>query len=243
MAKIIVEAQNLTLHAKYSFIDVPTTSGYYNYVSTLAATRITEGYEDGTYRPNTYVSREHFSLFIARLLDDSFKPAQPTFINDNKKAYSWKYYEEGKTFESTSTFVEMRTIDGVQWQLWKESEQNSDDSYFILHEDDDGLFEDACFSLGGRITCDDITKTTFNPIRYPLIVQREWTISSYEQYVSTAKIKARNQTVIVPAGKFTGVVVIEEENGMTYYYAPEVGLIKSEDNGLLFSELVKLQNN
>lgn len=239
MAKIIVESQKLPIHSKHSFIDVPKTSSYYNYISTLASTRVTEGYEDGSYRPNIKVSREHFSVFLARMLDDSFKPAKPSFMNDRTKTYLWKYYDEGDIFETQAVFMEMRTIQGQQWQLWKESSVGGEDSYFVITEDEDGLYEDICFDIGG-LDCDTVTKESFVAMQYPLIVEKKWDISVFEDEMISGKIKARNQTVRIPAGTFTGVVVVEDAKGWTYYYAPNVGLIKTMENGILFSELTSI---
>ncbi|MEQ6391127.1 S-layer homology domain-containing protein [Bacillaceae bacterium S4-13-58] len=41
----------------------------YDYISTLAANKITTGYTDGTFLPQADISRQHFALFIYRYLD------------------------------------------------------------------------------------------------------------------------------------------------------------------------------
>ncbi|WP_419958006.1 S-layer homology domain-containing protein [Psychrobacillus psychrotolerans] len=74
MAKILVLAYDLPINNSYTFSDMPkdpTTSGY---ISTLASENITTGYQDGTFKPNGKISRQHFAVFMARQLDESFKP-------------------------------------------------------------------------------------------------------------------------------------------------------------------------
>lgn len=74
MAKILVAAYDLKGSYPSDFKDVPKTSWAYSYVSTLAANNITTGYPGGTFKPNTDLSRQHFAAFMARHLDEMFKP-------------------------------------------------------------------------------------------------------------------------------------------------------------------------
>lgn len=68
MAKILVEAYDLTGTTTSKFKDVSKEQWYYDYVHTLAANKITTGYEDNTYKPGVAVSRVHFSLFLYRAM-------------------------------------------------------------------------------------------------------------------------------------------------------------------------------
>lgn len=74
MAKILVLAYDIKGTYTGSFVDVSLSSEVYRYVSALAANNITTGYGDNTFRPNATMSRQHFSLFLARHLNSSFKP-------------------------------------------------------------------------------------------------------------------------------------------------------------------------
>lgn len=74
MAKILVLGYSLPINSSYSFSDVSATNGSRDFVSTLAAENITTGYLDGTFKPNGKISRQHFAVFMARLLNDEFKP-------------------------------------------------------------------------------------------------------------------------------------------------------------------------
>lgn len=74
MSKILVEGYNLPKLKDVPFKDVRTDNGYKDYISALASNNITTGYLDDTFRPNLTISRQHFSAFMARMLDDKFKP-------------------------------------------------------------------------------------------------------------------------------------------------------------------------
>ncbi|PIC63390.1 hypothetical protein CSV79_12190 [Sporosarcina sp. P13] len=73
MAKILVEGYNLQKTVSVRFKDVPESSGFKRYISILATENITTGYLDDTFRPNNKLTREHFAVFMARLLNDDFK--------------------------------------------------------------------------------------------------------------------------------------------------------------------------
>ena len=74
MAKIMVVAYGLPINNSFTFTDVSADNGAKSYISTLAANNITTGYLDGTFKPNGKITRQHFAAFMARLLDDRFKP-------------------------------------------------------------------------------------------------------------------------------------------------------------------------
>lgn len=66
LAKVLVKAANLTLVTSGSarFSDVPAGSTFYDYVMTLANRGTINGYSDGTFRPNSNVSRGEFSKMV-----------------------------------------------------------------------------------------------------------------------------------------------------------------------------------
>lgn len=84
MSKILAEGYGLKKTKDVKFTDVPSSNGFKDYISTLATENITTGYADGSFKPAATLSRAHFAVFMARMLDDSFKPApnmQVHFIN------------------------------------------------------------------------------------------------------------------------------------------------------------------
>ncbi len=54
--------------ASATFPDVPTNHWAFQYVETLAASGITQGYPDGTFRPTAAVTRAQMATFLARAL-------------------------------------------------------------------------------------------------------------------------------------------------------------------------------
>lgn len=72
MAKILVLAYDLEGKHNRNFYDVPRDDWAYEFVSALAANKITTGYGDGSFRPSINLSRQHFAVFMARNLDDRF---------------------------------------------------------------------------------------------------------------------------------------------------------------------------
>jgi exopolysaccharide biosynthesis protein len=70
MAKILAIA--FELHGSESkstkFKDVPTNHWAYPYIDALAYSKVTTGYEDGTFKPNENINRQHFVLFVYRAI-------------------------------------------------------------------------------------------------------------------------------------------------------------------------------
>ncbi|MDX8344137.1 S-layer homology domain-containing protein [Rossellomorea sp. YZS02] len=73
MAIFLARAFDLTVKAETSFSDVSPSMAASDSILQILAERITSGYTDGTYRPNQDVTRDQFSAFLARALDDRFK--------------------------------------------------------------------------------------------------------------------------------------------------------------------------
>jgi competence protein ComEC len=83
MAKILVEAYDLEGTYHKNFKDVPNDHWAKDFISSLAANNITTGYADNSFKPENKLQRQHFAVFMARQLNDAFKPAQfeAHFIN------------------------------------------------------------------------------------------------------------------------------------------------------------------
>lgn len=239
MAKVIVEAAKLPKQQTTLFLDVLPTDGFHDYIATLAAERITGGYEDGTYRPANRISRQHFAVFIARMLDDRFKPASvnkaPSFLMDTSKTYTWLYTDDGEKIETTLKKSALAYKGAVGWDLWQEAVGGSV-GYFIVLENDNGLFEVECRYID-ELVCEPFGDTLSPELDYPLYKGKKWTSNEFVNYT----VVSTSQTVTTKAATFKNVVEVKDSDGWTYYYAPNVGLVKTIDNGLTFAELVKLQ--
>lgn len=98
MAKILTEAYNLTANKGLVFSDVNLDHWARTYVSRLATANITTGYEDGTFKPESKLQRQHFAVFMARLLNDAFKPGDMyvTFLSVGQGESVLIEYPNGK---------------------------------------------------------------------------------------------------------------------------------------------------
>jgi|GEM_PF-1192588 len=70
-----------------TFPDVPAGQWYTGYVERLAALGISVGYEDGTFRPHSPVSRGEMAVFLIRALDLPELPHQGTFSDVPASAF------------------------------------------------------------------------------------------------------------------------------------------------------------
>lgn len=73
MASILVRAFDLNQSADIIFRDMNEKHWATPDVQTLYAHNITTGYPDGTFRPNAPITRSHFSIFLARVLEPKFQ--------------------------------------------------------------------------------------------------------------------------------------------------------------------------
>ncbi|MFL8936308.1 DUF4855 domain-containing protein [Rossellomorea oryzaecorticis] len=67
MAKALTLAFDFEGSGASTYSDVPYTYRYYKYIDGLAASNITKGYTDGTFRPKSPVTRAQFSAFLGRV--------------------------------------------------------------------------------------------------------------------------------------------------------------------------------
>ncbi|MFD1736824.1 S8 family serine peptidase [Bacillus salitolerans] len=73
MAKILSVAFDLQAGYDAKFSDVPTSHWAAAYINSLAAENVTTGKGDGSYAPNESTNRAQLAVFLARVLEDSFK--------------------------------------------------------------------------------------------------------------------------------------------------------------------------
>ncbi|WP_166786698.1 S-layer homology domain-containing protein [Jeotgalibacillus salarius] len=77
MAAILSRAYDLEGNTNSNFTDVNENHWAYSNIQALVANKITTGYSDQTFRPNAFIQRQHFSLFLERNFNDFFKPGSP----------------------------------------------------------------------------------------------------------------------------------------------------------------------
>ncbi|OZI13518.1 hypothetical protein CEW92_01435 [Bacillaceae bacterium SAS-127] len=73
MAYMLAKGFDLETSGSHSFKDVPSHHWAYQSIKALANNSITLGYPDGTFRPNTVVTRAQFAAFLAKAKDNQFK--------------------------------------------------------------------------------------------------------------------------------------------------------------------------
>ncbi len=78
MAKIVTDAYHLKGTYHTNFKDVSTSHRFHSYIQALVAHNITAGYPDESFRPSANITRGQFSAFLARHLNDEFKPVDFT---------------------------------------------------------------------------------------------------------------------------------------------------------------------
>lgn len=81
MAKILANAFDLQQVNTSQFTDVPLSHHFNPYIGALAANNITTGYGDGTFKPNAYLSRVHFTVFMYRAMYQNYPQMNVHYID------------------------------------------------------------------------------------------------------------------------------------------------------------------
>jgi len=68
-AALAVRALGLTINGEARFSDVKANSWYSSAVATAAEAGIIKGYEDGTFRPNQFITRQELAVMVMRAMD------------------------------------------------------------------------------------------------------------------------------------------------------------------------------
>ena len=231
LAKILVKAYELPQTSDYLFHDVPKNDlEMTRYVSTLASEGITTGYMDGSFKPYNTVSRQHFAVFMARMLDDKFKIESPekrvSYAMDPSKIYA--YEENG--------YLTYRELSGNYYNgypIWSTT-------YTYV------LFDFAFIENSTGLYMYDVDNQSFHHmLKYPIEVGQTWYPNlPYDGSTDIVyTIISVNATVTTPAGTFKNVVAVEDQHGGTEYYAENIGLIKAvygdEEIGIVENILVR----
>ncbi len=106
MAIFLARAFDLTVKAETSFKDVSRSMAASDSILEILAEGITGGYTDGTYRPNQDVTRDQFSAFLARALDDRFKQDKPNMPDQ----FSAHFIDVGQGDSTLLTLTNGKTV-------------------------------------------------------------------------------------------------------------------------------------
>ena len=74
----------------------------------------------------------------------------------------------------------------------------------------------------------------------PIKVGHSWDIEYGYQILASYEITAIKLTLTTPAGTFTNVVEVTDQDGMVTYYAPNVGIIKAVNGEETLVELTRV---
>lgn len=226
MAILLARAFDLTTEANASFFDVSVNMTAYQYIQRIYAAKITAGYPDGTYHPNSNITRAQFSAFLARALDDRFKIGLPSYAMDQSKVYTYSADEVG-----TIKYVYDKT-EANGWNVWTTYEGGLQaKNPMVEREDDDGYYFSYLTSEGPDLIV--------QLLKYPAVVGQKWSIDPGG--TGTMTITSTTETVTTPAGTFHNVVEVTGGGNVKVYYAPNIGRIKSSINGAVMLQLEKVE--
>lgn len=139
-----------------------------------------------------------------------------SYLKDKSKVYI--YETQGKKYKEI--YVGKSNYGEDIWESDKET--------YSVHEDKNGLYTgipDFYYMVD---------------IDYPVKKGKKWRRG--EQGQVNAQISSVNKTVKTPAGTFKNCIEVKHNGRDTYYYARNVGLVKSMLNGKLFSQLISLKD-
>lgn len=120
MAAVLVRAFDVKAKTTYRFRDVPASYWALSDIQALTAERITTGFTDNTFKPNDTLTRGHFALFLARLLEPSFRETPVCYKADNEpvhvvNAAVTTLWKEPGTKRSVDSLVNAKTPDIPKW--------------------------------------------------------------------------------------------------------------------------------
>lgn len=165
-----------------------------------------------------YVSLKYIKLTPA--------PAM-SFTMDKSKTYVYSVYGEETVYKYLSSSKFGTPYQWNKWIVEKEDvnvyyERESDSELLLASEEQDG-------SIGHPTVM----------LKYPLYVGQTW---KPLQKSGSVKITSMNKSVKTPAGTFKNVIEVKSSQADSVaYYAKNIGMIKTIENGKTTQELVQIQ--
>lgn len=87
-ASILVAAFRLEGKPQTLFRDVPASYWASDAIGIFVENEITFGYPDGNFKPTASLTKGHFSIFLARILNPEFRQRPACYSTENKKSYA-----------------------------------------------------------------------------------------------------------------------------------------------------------
>lgn len=175
-----------------------------------------------------------FSILVP-FSNDLTKAAKVSYLKNTKKNYTYNFYEDGKTYTETQSFIEKvkdkssayygfniwGEVGFYRFYLEKETKKgyfnNNDETAFYIPENADLVF--------------------------PLNEGESW---DYDNIGTHNTILSTNKTIKTPAGTFKNVVAVKVKDisepnfNVVYYYAPNNGCIRIDHYGKKYMELAEI---
>ncbi|MBM7649315.1 hypothetical protein JOC78_002268 [Bacillus ectoiniformans] len=218
MAKILVNAYSLEGGYNKEFTDVFAKDWHHSFIMTLAGNRVTTGYGDASFRPLNTISREHFAVFLSRVLNDSFKPME-SYKQDRHFVYHFDI--NGKP----STEMYEGSYNGVDYWFYKQ------DDVADVHG-----FRESETGLGYLFADEEEVPLLAYPVEFGKSFESKTNDAVTKNVVTNVYKELKTE-----ARTFYQVVEVTNSLGYRSYYAPGVGLVKMiHSNGTVQTELKDL---
>ena len=208
------QTTNDSINTSLFLFDIRSFNNLQDYFYSLMTLSWTTGYKEGISNNEATVSKDAISS---------------SYLLDISKTYTWTSYVDGQTTLSTITYSDEIYDEQPEWDLWKKT-IDGETGYFLVKETEEGLYTGFPYS------------EYYSDLRYPLFEGKTWDTSDEEIDFNTYTVTAMDLNVTVKAGTFHDVVQVDASHGWTFFYAPDIGLIKSEQNGTVMNELSELQD-
>jgi len=90
LTKLLVKALNLpAVETATTFVDVPATAWYADYIAAAAGAGLVKGYEDGSFRPDAFVTREELAVILVRGFELTAQPDAALPFSDEGEVSTW----------------------------------------------------------------------------------------------------------------------------------------------------------
>lgn len=209
-----------SINTSLLLFDIGSFKNLQDYFYSFMALSWTTDYTEGIANAEPTIDKE---------TDESPDPSSTSYLLDTSKTYTWTSYVDGQTTLSTITYSDEIYEEQPEWDQWKET-IDGETAYFLVKETEEGLYTGYPYS------------EYYSDLRYPLFEGKTWDTSDEEIDFNTYTVTAMDLDVTVKAGTFHDVVQVDASHGWTFFYAPDIGLIKTEQNGTVMNELSELQD-
>ncbi|MEY9973426.1 hypothetical protein ABH966_003826 [Lysinibacillus sp. RC46] len=231
MAIVLQRAFKLKGSETSFFTDVSAKTRGYKEISAIFSNNIVRGYDDGSFKPNSPLTRAHFSAFLARALTLS----NPNLLKNTAFDYTYSYYSLSDKNQYTLKY--QYSHNDEKNDVWTVTDLNSNKVF-----NNELLFSDG--EVYGQVIESEESSHYDFAFRLPLrigVIEHE----NDGGVISGIRItvKAIDGTVQAGGVKYNNVIVLEEASVYsnrvsTYYFVDGIGLVKELYNDVVVYELL-----